>query len=66
MATASIIPPKTFVEHANRLRARKLESIAAQVKQEMRIQLAPLPSPSPASAKKDIASVLKHFRGRLR
>jgi hypothetical protein len=65
MANALIFPPATFVEHATRLRTRKLEQVAVQVEQELRIRLVPLEE-LPKSAKRDLSTVLKHFRGRLR
>ena len=65
MANASIIPPATFVEHAVRLRTRKLEQVAAEVEQELRIRVVP-PEQSRRSSRKDLSFVLKHFRGKLR
>ena len=65
MANAFIIPPATFVEHATRLRTRKLEQVASDVEQELRIRLVPAEQ-SPRAPRKDLSSVLRHFRGRLR
>lgn len=64
MATALIVPPATFVEHATRLRARKLELIASQVEQELRIRSVSAAKKSKAP-RKDLSTVLRHFRGRL-
>ena len=65
MANASIIPPATFVEHAVRLRTRKLEQVAAEVEQELHIRLVSTEQ-SRRSTRRDLSSVLKHFRGKLR
>ena len=64
MATAFIVPPTTFVEHATRLRARKLELVASQVEQELRIRSVSAAKKFKAP-RKDLSTVLKHFRGRL-
>ncbi len=65
MANALIIPSATFVAHATRLRARKLEQVASQVDQELHIRLIPAEQAT-REPRKDLSSVLKHFRGRLR
>ena len=65
MANAFIIPPATFVEHATKLRARKLEQVAAQVERELQMRLTPA-EPRPRLPRKDLSSVLKQFRGKLR
>ena len=61
---AFIIPPATFIEHATRLRARKLEQVASQVEHELRIRAVSAAQKSKAP-RKDLSAVLKHFRGRL-
>ena len=63
MATALIVPPATFIEHATRLRARKLEKVASQVEQEIRIRS--VSGTKSKAPRKDLSSVLRHFRGRL-
>ena len=63
MASASIIPPATFIEHATRLRARKLEQVASQVEQELRIRSVAA-AQKPKAPRKDLSAVLKHFRSR--
>ena len=65
MATAVIIPPAIFVQHAAKLRARKLEQVATQVEQEMQLRLVALERHA-REPRKDISSVLKQFRGKLR
>ena len=60
---ATVISPSLFVEHATRLRARKLEQIAATLKTENTRKAGPrLAIP----ARRDLTTVLRHFRGRLR
>lgn len=60
MTRAIIIPPTIFIEHATRLRARRLEQIAANLKAEGRLH------PDPVPTRRDLSSVLRQFRGRLR
>lgn len=64
MAT-NVIAPIIFVEHATRLRARKLEQIAATLKAESNSKLSPrLQLATPA--RRDLSSVLRQFRSRGR
>lgn len=60
---ATVISPSLFVEHATRLRARKLEQIAATLKAETNRQSGPQLA---VPARRDLTAVLRHFRGRLR
>ena len=62
---AIVISPSLFVEHATRLRARKLEQIAATLKAESRQQSSPRPQLA-FPARRDLSTVLRQFRGRLR
>ena len=60
MSRANVISPTIFIEHATRLRARKLEQIAANLKAEGRMH------PIPVSAtRRDLSTVLRQFRGRI-
>ncbi len=61
---AFIIPPATFVEHATRLRTRRLEQVASQVEQEIRIRSVAGAQEAKAP-RKDLSTVLRHFRSRL-
>ena len=62
---AIVISPTLFVEHATRLRARKLEQIAATLKAESREKPGPrLQLAFPA--RRDLSTVLREFRSRLR
>ena len=65
MATTVIIPPAIFVQHAAKLRARKLEQVAAQVEKEMQLRLISVERDY-RQPRKDLSSVLKQFRSKLR
>ncbi len=65
MATAVVIPPAIFVQHATKLRARKLERVAAEVEQELRLRLIQQKE-QPRLPRKDLPSVLRQFRSKLR
>ena len=65
MTRAVIIPPATFVEHATRLRARKLKQVANKVEQELRIRLVPTESLY-KSPRRDLVSVIRDLRSRPR
>lgn len=60
MSRAIVISPNIFIEHATRLRARKLEQIAASLKAEGRLH--PLP---PTTPRRDLSTVLRQFRSRI-
>ena len=62
---AIVISPTLFVEHATRLRARKLEQIAATLKAESRQSSGPRLQMA-ASGRRDLSTVLREFRSRLR
>ena len=57
MSRATVISPNIFIEHATRLRARKLEQIAATLKAEGRLHPVPVTAP-----RRDLSSVLRQFR----
>ncbi len=63
MSRAIVISPNIFIEHATRIRARKLEQIAATLKAEGRLH--PLPVIANTNSRRDLTTVLRQFRSRI-